>query len=427
MTEKIVIIDGVRTPFMRANGAAGELMPDDLGAFVVKELAARASFPLDEIDELIFGNVLQLPQTLNIARVISVKGGLSEKIPAVTINRNCASGMEAIAEAANKLLLGQARVIFAGGTESMSHYPILYKKSLSQFFLGWKKAKNWRQKLSRILPLRPSDFLPESPVIADPLSGLLMGQTAEILARDFMITREEQDLFSLHSHQRAINAAKDNIFFDEIIPIPLPPNFSSIQLADDGPRSNSTLSALAALPPAFEPITGTVTAGNSSQVTDGAAGLVLTTESYAKRLGIKPLGSIKAYSSIGLAPERMGLGPYFATAKVLRETGLHLRDFDLVEINEAFAVQVLAVLKAFSSAEVARRLLGLDAALGELNPDIVNVNGGAIALGHPLGASGARLVLTLLKELIRRKKKRGLATLCVGGGQGLSLIVEVEE
>lgn len=426
MSERVAIIDGIRSPFCKAGGLLRDMEADDLGAFVVKELAARVSISPEEIDHFVFGNVMQPPHAGNIARVIAVKAGLPIKIPASTVNRNCASGMEAISTAANLIRLGEAQIVVSGGCESMSNFPILFRRSMRDFLQVLSKAKTFKQKLAALFSFRPSFLTPEIPSLSDPLCGLNMGQTAELVAREFRVTREEQDAFALRSQQRAFQAIQEGRLAEEIAPIPLPPKYGKIQQVDDGPRANQTLEALTALKPAFDKITGTVTAGSSSQVTDGAAALLLMGEAKAKSFGLKPLGYIRGFAYAGLDPSRMGLGPVFSTAKLLQQTNLKLQDFDLIEINEAFAAQVLACVKAFASEEFCREHFGLKEAIGFLDQDKLNVNGGAIALGHPLGASGARLVLTLLKELNRRKQKLGLATLCVGGGQGGALAVETE-
>jgi acetyl-CoA acyltransferase len=425
MHERIAIISGLRTPFCKAGGAMKECEPDDLGAFIVHELLMRSEIKGSEVDELVFGNVSSAPQLANIARIVSVKAGLPTATPAFTVSRNCASGMEAIATAANTLLLDRNRIVIAGGTESMSNISVLIKKKYKTFLQRLNKSKGWKETLSILCSFRPSFLVPEIPEIADPLCGLSMGQTAELVARDFRVTREEQDQFALLSQQRAEKADAAGILAEEIAPMPLPPAYKTVQQHDEGIRKNQTLEALAKLKPSFDQLTGTVTAGNSSQITDGAAALLLMKESAAKERGLKPLGYLRSYAAIGLAPSRMGLGPAYAIAKLLKQEGMKLSDFDLIEINEAFAAQVLAVIKACASEEFARKELGIDKPLGEISLDKLNVNGGAIALGHPLGASGARLVLTLLKELGRRKKQLGLAALCVGGGQGEAMILEV--
>lgn len=426
MSERIAVISGVRTPFGKGNGIFKDLEADELGAAVIRETAIRAPIPAEMIDEVIMGNVLQPANSTNIARIAAVKAGLPESIPAYTVNRNCASGMEAIVNGVNKIRLGQADVILAGGMESMSNFPVLFPKEMKDFLTNISKAKTFGDKLKAALTFRPNFIKPQVPEIADPLCGLSMGQTAENLSRDFKITREEQDKFALRSQLRAAKATQDGLFQDEIFPLPVPPKYEKMQLIDEGPRGNQTLEALEKLKPVFDPLTGSVTAGNSSPITDGAACVILMRESKAKELGLKPIGYIKDFASAGLDPARMGLGPVYATSKLLAKTNLEVKDFDLIEINEAFAAQVLAVMKAFESDEFARTKLGRDKALGAIDLEKLNVNGGAIALGHPLGASGARLILTLLLELKRRNKHLGLATLCVGGGQGEACIVEVD-
>lgn len=425
MKERIAVVAGVRTPFCKAGGVMRDFEADDLGAYVVRELVARTGIPGDKVDELIFGNVLSPPQSANIARIVAVKAGLPVKTPAFTVNRNCASGMEALMTGADKILLGDDDIVIAGGTESMSNFPVVVRKKFKEFLQRLGKAKTWQQKLAALFSFRPGFLLPEIPEISDPLCGLSMGQTAEVLAREFRIDREEQDKFALKSQQRAAKAIADGVFADEVVPVPLPPHYNVVQMQDDGARANQTLEALAKLKPSFDKLTGTVTAGTSSQVTDGAAAVLLMRESQAKAMGYKPLGYIRDYAAAGLQPRRMGLGPAFAISKLLARTKLQLSDFDLIEINEAFAVQVLAVVKACASDQFAKQELGRDKALGVIDMEKLNVNGGAVALGHPLGASGTRIVLTLLNELNRRKKNRGLASLCVGGGQGQAVIVEV--
>lgn len=421
---RIAIVAGVRTPFGKGGGLLKDVEADDLGAFVVRELMARVPVSGDQVDELIFGNVLQPANSTNIARILAIKGGLPEKVPAYTVNRNCASGMEAITSGYDEIRLGKANIVIAGGTESMSNFPVLFSKKMKEFLLALSKAKSFGQKLSIAATFRPSFLIPETPEISDPICGLTMGQTAENLSNDFHVTRAEQDEFSHMSQERAAKAIASGIFAEEIVPIPIPPKNSTMMINDEGPRP-TTIEALAKLKPAFNKLTGTVTAGNTSQVTDGAAAVMLMRESQAKQLGLTPLGYIIDYAYAGLAPDRMGLGPVYATAKLLKQTGLALKDFDLIEINEAFAAQVIAVEKAMASKEFAEKKLGRTEPVGIIDRTILNVNGGAVALGHPLGASGTRLVLTLLKELKRRNKNKGLATLCVGGGQGGAIAVEV--
>lgn len=424
MTERIAIVDGLRTPFCKAGGVFNNWEADDLGAIVVRELLAKVHLPADEVDELIFGNVLQPPHASNVARVLAVKGGLPIKVPSFTVNRNCASGLEAITTAANKIRVGEAEIIIAGGAESMSNFPVLFRKSMRDFMMKISKAKGWKNKAKIALSFRPSFFAPEIPGIADPLCGMTMGQTAEKLAREFLITRQDQDEYSLMSQQRSADALDMGKLAEEIIPIPSPPTFK-VQEYDDGIRHDTSIEGLSKLRPAFDRLAGSVTAGNASQVTDGAAAVLLMKESKAKELGLTPLGYLSEYSCAALEPSRMGLGPAFAIAKLLDKTKKNLSDIDLIEINEAFAAQVIAVERALASDDFAKRELGKEQAVGQMDRERLNVNGGAIALGHPIGVSGTRLVLTILKELHRRNKNTGIASLCVGGGQGEAALLEV--
>ncbi|NGX58760.1 MAG: putative acetyl-CoA acyltransferase [Chlamydiae bacterium] len=425
MRERVAIVEGVRTPFCKAMGVFRDLEADDLGAFSIRELIQRVPFSPDEFNEVIIGNVMCPSHAYNVGRVMAVKGGVPDHVPAITVSRNCASGMEALVIAAQRIELGLGDTYIAGGSESMSHVPILYNDRARNWLFKLQKAKSFGQMLALFAKFRPSFLKPVIPAIADPLCGKTMGQTAEILSRDFGITREEQDQFAMNSQKRAFKATEEGIMADELHPVPSPKT-GKMQLVDDGVRGDQTLEQLLKLRPVFEKLTGTVTAGNSSQVTDGAAMLAVMKESKAKSLGLKPLGYLTAYSYVGLDPARMGLGPAFAIAKLLRETGMKLKDFELFEINEAFAAQVLAVRAALASEKFCLEKLSADGAIGELDLERLNVNGGAIALGHPLGGSGARIVLTLLKELKRRGQHRGIASMCVGGGQGEAVALEVD-
>lgn len=422
MMHRVAIVQGIRTPFCKAGGKFQDLQSDDLGAIVVRELLERIPFEKEEIDELIFGNVMQ--NIGNPARVIAVKGGLPISCPAFTISRNCASGMEAIVTAANQIALGKSNIVLAGGTESMSHYTLSYPDSFKKFLEKLSKAKTFSKKLKAIFSFRLSMLKPVLPQLDDPLCNLVMGQTAEIISREFKVTREEQDAYALLSQTRAYAAIKSGRFAQEIVPVPI--HNEQMQLIDDGPRENQSMEILAKLKPVFDPLTGQVTAGNSSQITDGAVCLLLMSEEEAKEREIPVLGYIKATASAALEPSRMGLGPIFATQKILEQTHLRLDQIDLIEINEAFAAQIVALEKAFESAEFCQRELGLDHPIGKLDREKLNVNGGAVALGHPVGASGARIILTLLLEMKARRKKLGLATLCVGGGQGEAVLLEAE-
>jgi acetyl-CoA C-acetyltransferase/acetyl-CoA acyltransferase len=420
------MLAGVRTPFAKAFGALANVPADQLGRVAVEGVLNRAELRPADVGEVVFGNVSGQPDASNLGRVIALRAGVPQDRIGHTVNRNCASGMEAVFSAWQILADGRTDLAVAGGTESMSNVPLLWNRRARDFFLEWRKAGFWR-KLQLLGRVRPGLFRPVAALelgLTDPTCGLNMGQTAEILAREFGISREEQDRFALASHQKAVAAWKRGFFADEVVPVPAELTRGEVVSLDSGPRPNQTMEALAKLKPIFDPKGGTVTAGNSCPITDGAAAAAVT---LADRLnGRQPLGYVRDYAIAGCDPRRMGLGPVFAVHKLLKQTGLKLADFELVEINEAFAAQVLACKKAMASDEFARRELGTDRAVGELDLDRLNVNGGAIALGHPVGTSGTRLIITLLRALRDRGLKRGLAALCVGGGQGAAVWVETD-
>ncbi len=428
MNSRLAIVDGIRTPFCKAGGKLKNAQADDLGAFAVKELLSRTGFPVADIDEVIFGSVAQPMHAANIARVIALKAGLPTDLTAFTVHRNCASGMQSFTSAAQMIAAGDGEVMVVGGAESMSNIPLIYGPEMTAFFQRLFKAKTFSQKMKvlatfRFRHLKPIVGLEQG--LTDPICGLIMGLTAEKLSREFLITREQQDEYALESHRRAARAIESGKLAEEIVPIPVPTQYEEIQQADEGPRPNQSMEDLARLKPYFDRKTGSVTVGNASQVTDGAVAALVMPEKKAKELGLKPLGYLHSYSYAALEGDRMGLGPVYASARLFDKTGFTLDDFELIELNEAFAAQVIACERAFASHEFAQKHLGREQALGMIDRDRMNVNGGAIALGHPVGATGARLIITLLKELRRRGLQRGLATLCIGGGQGAALALEV--
>lgn len=440
----VVIVDGVRTPFAKAGSKLKDIHPAELGRVALKELLNRTNLDPQLVDEVIVGNVGNPSDSVNISRVIALRAGIPLHVSAHTVHRNCASAMESISEAFDKIKSGTADVVVAGGTENMSQYPTLLPKKIQSIYDKLFAARGPRQALPLLWQLLKADlkqikalfssnmkdeFFPVISVmqgLTDPFVGINMGQTAEILAKEFGLTREEQDQFALRSHQRAVQAQSEGRLGAETTPVFLPPKFKEFVAQDIGPRAEQTLEQLAKLKPFFDKKFGSVTVGNACPITDGAAMVLVMSRGRAKELGLKPQAQIRSYAFAGLEPERMGLGPVYSTPKALKRAGLSLKDMGLIEINEAFAAQVLACEKAFSSSQFAQDKLGLSSAVGEVDPDKLNVNGGAIALGHPVGATGTRLVLTLMKEMTRRNVQFGLATLCIGGGQGGAMILERE-
>jgi acetyl-CoA C-acetyltransferase len=431
MKERIAIISGFRSAMGKAGGAFKNLTAHDLGAKIAREVLIRSNIDVNLLDEVIIGNVSQPAEAANIARVIALKAGVPESVPAFTVHRNCASGMEAITSAASKINNGEAEIILAGGVESMSNIPLMFNKKMVEFFSKLMRAKKLSQKICTFLSFRLS-FL--SPIIGlqqgltDPISGLIMGNTAENIANDFKISRQEQDEFALKSHQKASKAIESGIFAQEIIPVYNEDKKSAMIDEDEGVRKEQKISDLEKLKPYFDRNSGTVTVGNSSQITDGAAFVLLISEKKAKQLKKKfdfeILGYLTEFAYAGLDPSRMGLGPVFATKKLLDKSKKKLSDIDLIEINEAFAAQVIGCQRAFADKDFCQKHFNMDSAIGKIDDKILNVNGGAVALGHPVGMSGTRIIIHLLRELNRRNKKTGIATLCIGGGQGGACLVE---
>ena len=427
MNTPLYIVDGVRTPFARMGTTLAGSDAVELGRTAAAAVLARTGLDPALIDEVVVGCVGNPVDAANIGRVTALRAGVPESVPAITVSRNCASGFEAITQASDKAANGRGDIFLVGGAESMSNYPLIYNDRAVKKFANLAKAKTLGQKVGGFLAFRPADlFAPKIALmlgLTDPVCGLGMGQTAELLARDWKLSREAQDEFALCSHHKA-QAARERIA-SEITPVyPRGGKEALAVTADNGIRDNQTMEALAKLKPVFEKRGGTVTAGNASQVTDGSAMLLVMTEAGLKRTGLKPIGRLTGFAYAGCEPARMGLGPVYAMAKAEKLTGFKLADADLIEINEAFAAQVMACCAAAGSTDYAKKHLGRDSALGEVPAEKLNVNGGAIALGHPVGASGARLVLTTLHELRRRGGKRAVVSLCIGGGQGGALWIE---
>jgi acetyl-CoA acetyltransferase family protein len=419
------ILGGVRTPFAKAGSAFRRVPSYELGRIAAAEVIARAELDPGRLDEVIFGHCAMPAEAANSTRIVALRAGVPERVPAFTVHRNCASGMEAVASALYRIGSGDAALVMAGGMENMTQVPLQYTTEYADWLEGLMRAKTPLAKLGQLTRFQPRMLTPRIALaegLTDLVCGLNMGQTAENLSREFRIGREAQDAFALRSHQLAI-AARERLR-EEIVPVFAAPKYEAVR-DDVGPRDGQTIEALAKLKPYFDRRNGTVTVGNACSVTDGAAALLLGDDATASAWPVPPLARIRSFAFAGLSPARMGLGPVFAAAKALDRAGLTLADMELVEINEAFAAQVLACLEAFRSDAFAKAELGRDRALGEVPLERLNVNGGAIALGHPVGTSGARLLLTLAHELRRRGLKRGLASLCVGGGQGAAFVLEV--
>lgn len=422
----IAVVGGARTPLSKAFTDLKSQSAVQMGQHAVLDALRRCGLTPREIDELVMGNVCGQADAPNLARVVSLNAGIPNDRIAHTVNRNCASGMESVINGWQAIGLGRANTVVAGGTESMSGVPLMFRNSAAKLWMKLAKSKTVAQRVKVLSSFRPKHFKPVVGLelgLTDPACGLSMGQTAEILAKEFGISREDQDNFALESHNKALAAQEKCFLSGEIAPLDL--NGKAIA-KDNGPRQGQSIEALAKLRPIFDK-TGTVTAGNSCPITDGSAALVLTSPNNLDRFEKPPLGFITHYAIAGCDPRRMGLGPVYATAKLLKETGMSLSDFDLIEINEAFAAQVIACERAANSKSFCEKELGMSSALGEFPRDRLNIHGGAIALGHPVGTTGTRLILTLLRALRATGGRRGLATLCVGGGQGFAVAVETEQ
>ncbi len=426
-SRRVVVVDGVRTPFAKAGTALAEVDAVELARVAIRELVERSELDPSSIDEVILGNAAPPAEAPNISRVAALEAGVPERVPAFSVARNCASGFQSVTDAFNQIVLGQSDIVIAGGVESMSNVPLHFPDEFADVMTDLSRSRSMAGKVSAATRLRPGHFKPIVALaegLTDPVCGLNMGETAEVLARELSISRREQDEYALRSHQRATEAWAEGRFEEEVTPVFVPPTYEEVVAEDVGYRPGQTLEALAKLPPAFDRRHGTVTAGNASMITDGAAALLMMEEERALSLGYAPMGRVRSFGYAGLDPRRMGLGPAVATPVALERAGMTLDDVELIELNEAFAAVVLANMEVFPSQEWARTMLGRSDPIGGIRPEILNVNGGAIALGHPIGATGSRLALTLLLEMRRRGLGVGLATLCVGGGLGGAIVFE---
>ena len=425
--QPVYVVDGARSPFLKAKGAPGPFAASDLAVQAGRSLLTRQPFSPHDLDEVILGCAAPSPDETNIGRMVALRLGCGLDVPGWTVMRNCASGMQALDSAIANIQSGRSQLVLAGGVDALSRAPLLYSDAMVLWFAQMMGARTIGAKLRQFAKLRPSVLL--SPVIGlmkgltDPVNGLLMGQTAENLAWKFGLTRQQMDEYSVRSHQKVMAGCAAG-HYDEIVP--LIDDKGNVYAGDDGVRADASMAGMAKLKPFFDKKYGNITAANSSQITDGAAWLILASAEAVQKWNLKPIGRIMDSQWSGLDPAQMGLGPVHSATPILQRHGLGLNDLDAWEINEAFAAQVLACLEAWKSDDYCREQLGLPGALGALDESRLNVDGGAVALGHPVGASGARIVLHLLQVLRQKKARRGIATICIGGGLGGAMLVEAE-
>lgn len=421
---KSVIVGGVRTPFARAGTVFKSLTAIDLGVVAVRELMARTGVPGDQVDQLVYGTVVHDPHAPNIAREVGL-ATLPPTVPATTVSRACATSNQAITDAANLIEVGYADVVVAGGAESLSHIPILVSERLSQVLVEASKAKSVGDRVKTLARIRPRDLVPSQPQIAEPTTGETMGESAERMAKENHIAREDQDAWALRSHERAAEGTEDGRLTAEIARVYVPPDYEEVVTADNGIRTDTSLEKLASLKPVFDRAHGSVTAGNASPLTDGASAVLLMSEERARADGMDILGRIRSYAYAALDPgDQLLQGPAFAAPVALDRAGVTMKDIGLMEMHEAFAAQVLSNLQWLDSDTFAREQLGRDRRVGHPDLDRINVMGGSIAIGHPFGATGGRVTTTLLNEMHRRDVELGLVTVCAAGGLGVAMVLE---
>jgi acetyl-CoA acyltransferase len=422
---RAAIVAGLRTPFVKSGGDFQDLSAVQLGALLVNELVARAGIPPRDYDAVVFGQVIPSPLVSLIAREVVLRSQLPKRVEAHTVSRACATSLQATTDAAAEIALGHADVVVAGGAESLSDAPIFASGPLARAIVAASRAKTPMDKVRAFGGLSAKDLTPVPPALKEPTTGLTMGESAEKMAQVNGIPREAQDRVALASHQRAAAAWASGKFDAEVMHVAVPPRYERVAARDNIVRTDTTLEALAALKPVFDRKYGTVTAGNSSPLTDGAAALVVTSEEKARALGLAPLGFVRAWAYAALDPgEQLLQGPAYAAPLALDRAGLALADMDLVDMHEAFAAQVLSNLQAFASKSFAEEKLGRTQPLGEIDPGRLNVNGGSIALGHPFAATGARMILQTLRELGRRGGRHALLTVCAAGGLGAAVVLD---
>jgi acetyl-CoA acyltransferase len=422
---RVAIIAGCRTPFARSGTVYRDLTAVELAKICLRELVERSGIDPVAIDTVVMGQVVPSVQAPNLAREAALGAGLPKSVPAHTVNRACASANQAVTDVASSILLGHADVGIAGGVESLSDVPILHSKRMAQLLVEAQKARSLGARVATLARIRPRDLVPQAPAIAEPSTGLTMGQSAEKIAKENGITREEQDEIALASHQRAWAATRDGRLPSETCTVHVPPRYETAVTADNLVRKDTSLEALAALKPVFDRRYGTVTAGNSSPLTDGAAAVLLMSEEKARTEGREPLAFIRDWAVAAVDPGgQLLMGPALAVPKALERAGLQLGDMDLIEMHEAFAAQVASNIQALESEEWARERLGRSSAVGRIDRERLNVCGGSIALGHPFAATGARITTTLAHEMGRRTARYGLISVCAQGGMGSAMVLE---
>jgi acetyl-CoA acyltransferase len=427
MGRRVAIVEGCRTPFARSGTVFSNVSAVELGKIAVRELISRSELDVDQIDHVIYGTVVQSVQEPNIAREVTLGSGIPATVPAFTVGRACASSNQAITSGAEQIALGLADVVIAGGAESLTDVPILFSPEMRNILVRASKARTLGDRIKAFSQIRPAFLAPVTPAIAEPTTGLTMGESAEKMAKENGITREEQDRWALRSHTLAAAATADGRLTAEIAPAFIPPKYEQVVTSDNGIRADSSLEKLASLKPVFDRKYGSVTAGNSSPLTDGGSAVLLMSEEKAKALGYTPLGYIRSYAYAALDPaDQLLQGPVFAAPVAFERAGLTMKDIDLLEIHEAFAAQVLSNLQWFDSDKIAQERLGRPKAIGIPDEDKINVMGGSLAIGHPFGATGGRITVTLLNELKRRGKQFGMISVCAAGALGFVMIVEVE-
>jgi acetyl-CoA acyltransferase len=425
MTRRVAIIDGCRTPFARAGSDLAQMSGVQLGTVAVRELINRAEIEPRAIDHLIFGTVVPSIPAPNVSREVGLEAGLPPTVPAFTVSRACASACQAITSGAEAIMTGQADVVIAGGVEVLSDVPMLLSRSLRDALVSASRARSATGRVKALAGIRPKHLAPLTPAIAEPSTGETMGESAERMAKENGISREEQDRWAFRSHRLAAQGTADGRLTAEIVPTFVPPRYETVLSSDNGIRADTSVEKLAALRPVFDKRYGSVTAGNASPLTDGAAAVLLMSEDRAKALGYEPLGFIRSWSYTALSPrDQLLQGPAYAVPIALDRAGVGMKDIELWEMHEAFAAQVLSNLQALDSDEFAREHLGRDARVGIIDEERINVMGGSIAIGHPFGATGARVTTTLLNEMKRRGNGLGLVTVCAAGAMGFAMVLE---